>query len=109
MTEAGTSDYRDRSAGHHRAAARKVFESFRERMKVRLNGREERALKLAVKATSPKRGTGLFGPLPEGKHAYLVDLERGFCNCPDSQKGHICKHRLAAYLIEQSMKPESGN
>ena len=38
----------------------------------------------------------------DGKHAYLVDLEARACTCPDSRNGHVCKHRLAAYLIEQA-------
>ena len=84
-------------------AARKVFESFSERMKASLNGRQERALQLAVQGhVTHKTGRIYSVRSQNGAHAYLVDLDRKFCNCPDSQKGNICKHRIAAYLIEQA-------
>ena len=83
--------------------ARKIFESFSEKMKARLNGRQERALKLAVEGHVTYKGARVFSVRSEtGHYAYLVNLESGFCTCPDSQKGYVCKHRLAAYLIEQA-------
>jgi hypothetical protein len=82
-----------------------VFESFSEKMKAALNGRQERALKLALEGHVTHKAERIFSVRSEdGEHSYLVDLDRSFCNCPDSLKGHICKHRLAAYLVEQSMK-----
>jgi hypothetical protein len=85
--------------------ARKVFESFTEKMKAALDGREERALKLAVQGHVTFKSGRIFSVRSEeGDHSYLVNLEKSFCTCPDSHKGHACKHRLAAYLIEQSMK-----
>ena len=84
--------------------ARHVFESFSEKMKATLNGREERALKLAVEGHVMHKFARTFNVRSEdGEHSYLVNLEKSFCTCPDSQKGHVCKHRLAAYLVEQSM------
>jgi len=85
--------------------ARQVFDSFSEKMKVTLNGRAERALKLAVEGHVTHKFARTFNVRSEdGEHSYLVNLEKSFCTCPDSQKGHACKHRLAAYLVEQSMK-----
>jgi hypothetical protein len=85
--------------------ARHVFESFSEKMKAALNGREDRALKLAVDGHVTYKFARTFSVRSEdNQHAYLVNLEKSFCTCPDSQKGHVCKHRLAAYLVEQSMK-----
>jgi len=85
--------------------ARQVFDSFSEKMKVTLNGRAERALKLAVEGHVTHKFARTFNVRSEdGEHSYLVNLEKSFCTCPDSQKGHVCKHRLAAYLVEQSLK-----
>ena len=85
--------------------ARKVFESFSDRMKAALNGREDRALKLALEGHVTHKSARIFSVRSEnGEHSYLVNLDKSFCNCPDSQKGQVCKHRLAAYLVEQSMQ-----
>ena len=83
--------------------AGKIFESFSERLKAMLNGRQERALKLALNGHVTHKAARIYSVRSEDqKHAYLVDLERGTCTCPDCKKGNICKHRLAAYLIEQA-------
>jgi hypothetical protein len=71
------------------------------------NGRLERGLELAK--------SGAVQPLPEPKHPrrflvrssdgsqnYVVDLDTKTCECPDSLKGKTCKHRIAAYYIEQA-------
>ena len=82
-----------------------VFQGFSERLKAKLNGRQERALKLALGGHVTHKSARIFSvQSEEGNHAYLVDLTRGYCTCPDSQKGSICKHRIAAYLVEQSMQ-----
>ena len=82
-----------------------VFQGFSERLKAKLNGRQERALKLALSGHVTHKSARIFSVhSEEGNHAYLVDLTRGYCTCPDSQKGSICKHRIAAYLVEQSMQ-----
>jgi hypothetical protein len=74
-------------------------------MRARLNGRQERALKLALDGHVTHRYARTFSVRSEdGKHAYLVNLERGYCTCPDFDKGNVCKHRLAAYLVEQATK-----
>lgn len=86
--------------------ARQVFENFSDKLKATLNGRQERALKLAMEGHVSHKSGRIFSVRSEnGQHSYLVDLARSFCNCPDSQQGHVCKHRLAAYLVEQSTKP----
>ena len=85
--------------------AKRVFDSFTDKMKQALNGRQEKALKMALEGHVTHKGGRIFSVRSEdGKHAYLVDLEHSFCTCPDSTNGHACKHRLAAYLIEQSMQ-----
>ena len=83
--------------------ARKVFESFSDRFKRKLNGRQERALKLALGGHVIHLSDRIFSVRSEkGNHAYLVNLDQSSCTCPDSRKGHVCKHRIAAYLIEQA-------
>jgi hypothetical protein len=85
--------------------ARSVFASFSDKMKARLNGRQERALKLALDGHVTHRYARTFSVRSEdGKHAYQVNLERGYCTCPDFDKGNVCKHRIAAYLVEQAAK-----
>jgi hypothetical protein len=85
--------------------ARRVFESFTEKMKATLGNRQERGLKLALEGHVTHKFERTFNVISEdGQHSYLVNLASSFCTCPDSQKGYVCKHRLAAYLVEQSMK-----
>ena len=86
--------------------ARKVFESLPERLRGQLNGRQERALKLALEGHVTHKADRVYSVRSEdGKHAYLVNLEARTCTCPDYEKGNVCKHRLAAYLVEQATKP----
>lgn len=85
--------------------ARQVFETFSEKMKATLNGRQERALKMALEGHVTRKAERIFSVRGEdGQHSYLVNLEARTCTCPDSQKGNVCKHRLAAYLVEQADK-----
>lgn len=87
------------------ATARHIFDSFSEKMKQTLNGRQERALKLALEGHVIHKAARVFHVRSEdGQHTYLVNLERNYCTCPDSQGGHVCKHRLAAYLVEQAQQ-----
>ena len=66
----------------------------------------KRQLEGHVKHTSQR----IFSVRSENnQHAYLVDLDRKTCTCLDCQKGHICKHRIAAYLIEQSSLASNPN
>jgi len=84
--------------------AKRVFESFSEKVKQSLNGRQDRALKLALDGHVTHKAQRIFNVRSEDdRHSYLVDLDKSFCTCPDSFKGNACKHRLAAYLIEQAM------
>lgn len=89
--------------------ARRVFESFSERFKRKLNGRQERALKLALGGNVTHLSDRIFSVRSEkGNHAYLVNLDQGSCTCPDWRKGHVCKHRIAAYLIEQANEADNS-
>ena len=85
--------------------AQKVFAGFSEKLKASLNGRAERALRLALDGHVTHKGGRVFSVRSEdGQRAYLVNLERSFCSCPDSARGRVCKHRLAAYLVEQAQQ-----
>ena len=76
---------------------------FSERIKAQLNGRQERALQLALNGHVTHKAARVYSVCSQdGLHHYLVNLERKYCSCPDSRKGQLCKHRLAAYLIEQA-------
>ena len=89
--------------------ANKVFESFSERLKSNMNGRQERAMKLALNGHVTHKSARVFTVRSErDKHTYLVNLDKHFCNCPDSRNGHVCKHRIAAYLIEQASRATRG-
>ncbi len=35
-----------------------------------------------------------------GRHGWYV-VRRHSCTCPDSRSGHVCKHRLAAWLYRE--------
>ena len=92
-------------------AAKKLDASLSLKTKMGFNGRFERGVLLAKqgavkKVSDPKRPDMLHlfrvrssNPyIPPG--SYLVDLEHGTCECPDFWKGHYCKHRIAARIIE---------
>lgn len=74
------------------------------------NGRLERALELAksgavtamADADHPRRFR--VNSSAAGHPPYEVDLDAKTCTCPDSQKGNACKHRMAAYYVEQASK-----
>jgi len=76
------------------------------------NGRLERGLELAKNgavqsipdAAHPRR---FLVRSSDGTQYYKVDSDARTCECPDSQKGHTCKHRIAAYYIEQTAKLKS--
>lgn len=73
------------------------------------NGRLERGLEMAkngsvqhlANSVRPRRFLVLSS---DGKERYLVDLDTRTCDCPDSLKGNTCKHRIAAYYVEQADK-----
>lgn len=90
--------------------ASRIFENFSESLKKRLNGRQERALRLAVDGHVTQKSGRIYSVRSENnQHAYLVDLDRGTCTCPDCSKGYICKHRLAAYLVEQAQQADTSS
>jgi hypothetical protein len=82
-----------------------LFETFSEKLKASLHGQQEKALSIALNGNVRHRSARVFSVHSEdGQHAFLVNLDTGFCTCPDSRRGSACKHRLAAYLIEQANK-----
>ena len=74
-----------------------------------LNGRLERGLELAKSWSvvhCPERDKPRCYRVrsSDGSSLYRVDLDARSCECPDSQKGNTCKHRIAAYYVEQANK-----
>lgn len=41
-----------------------------------------------------------------GSQNYLVSLEEGTCTCPDAERGHTCKHLLAAVLLVRAERKQ---
>lgn len=88
-------------------AARQFISSLSPQAIRAFNGRLDRGLELAKRrAVKPL-------PIPnhphryavrssDGIHDYIVDLDTRTCDCPDSLKGHTCKHRVAAYYYDQA-------
>ena len=71
------------------------------------NGRLERGLELAKSGavqplSEPKHPRRFLVRSSDGSQNYVVDLDAKTCECPDSLKGKTCKHRIAAYYIEQA-------
>jgi hypothetical protein len=53
----------------------------------------------------PANGQNLWIVRPtRGRGWYYVRPDAHSCTCKDSQLGHICKHRIAVYLILQQRK-----
>jgi len=72
-----------------------------------LNGRLERGLTLAkswsvVHCPEADKPRCYRVRSSNGSSLYRVDLDARSCECPDSQKGNTCKHRIAAYYVEQA-------
>ena len=77
--------------------------------KQKMNGRLERGLALAINGyVKPISNSGFprsFLVLSSSRKCYYyVNLAEKVCNCPDSLKGNTCKHRIAAYYVEQALK-----
>lgn len=78
------------------------------------NGRLERGLELALNGsvrldptpTQPHRCRVISS---DRSHTYLVDIDTKYCECPDSQKGNYCKHRIAAFYFTQAVSLQSPN
>ena len=72
------------------------------------NGRLERGLALvrenAVTPLKERQYEVRSANAKQSPYSYQVNLAERSCTCPDSQKGNICKHRVAAYYYEQAMK-----
>ncbi len=94
-------------------AARRVASRLPLQIRYSLNGRLERGLYLAAQgAVSPLFDpsqpcrTRLFQVRSSNQYvppfSYMVDLDALTCECPDYQKGHHCKHILAAQITEQA-------
>jgi len=69
------------------------------------NGRLARAVEIAGHGSAPIRigtdwpGTYEVYSLTRPGSYYIVDPRRRSCTCPDSQKGAVCKHRLAVAIM----------
>ena len=77
--------------------------------KQKMNGRLERGLDLAingyVKPLTNSNFPRTFRVLSSTRNCYyFVNLAEKICNCPDSLKGNTCKHRVAAFYVEQALK-----
>lgn len=73
------------------------------------NGRLERGLELALNgsihpAPTPSQPHRYEVLSSHGDQSYMVDLDDRHCECPDSQKGNHCKHRIAAYYYDQALQ-----
>lgn len=79
-----------------------------------MNGRLERGLEMALSgavkadpiASQPHRFKMLSS---DGCHFYTIDLDAKTCDCPDSQKGNHCKHRIAAFLYKEGSEMKQKN
>ena len=96
--------------------AEQFISSLRPEVVSSLNGRLERGLALAKQWSvvhCPEAGKPRCYRVrsSDGYSFYKVDLDARSCECPDSQKGNTCKHRIAAYYIEQAnrMNPLKPN
>ena len=88
-----------------------------------LNGRFERGLALAQQGAVSHEKDPDFSALERlyrvqsanatrPPYSYRVDLDGSTCECPDHAKGHFCKHRIAAHIIEivngSTVEPEES-
>lgn len=88
-------------------AAQKFISSLNDTALKAFNGRLERGLEmakngavtLAADNNHPRR---YFVHSAGSNKVYTIDLDAKTCDCPDSQKGNTCKHRVAAYYFEQA-------
>jgi hypothetical protein len=90
--------------------AEQFISSLRPEVVTALNGRLERGLALAKQWSvvhCPEAGKPRCYRVrsSDGYSFYKVDLDARTCDCPDSQKGNTCKHRIAAYYVEQANQP----
>ena len=90
----------------------KFFNSIAPELKQRMNGRLERGLEIALSGgVIPYDPTTLVRFKVKSSDPsnlpYMIDLRVRTCSCPDSAKGHYCKHRVAAqvYRLACSQMP----
>ena len=94
-------------------AAQAVLASLPVYIQLDLNGRLERGLALAAEEAvmpytdrSQPWHKNLFQVRSANPYkppfSYLVDLEALTCECPDFERGHHCKHILAAQITVQA-------
>ena len=93
--------------------ASKFIASLTQEMLKAFNGRLERGLELAKNGSvqplsNSVRSRRFLVRSSDTTQKYIVDLDTKTCECPDSMKGHTCKHRVAAYYIEQALKLTGG-
>lgn len=91
---------------------RKFCNSLSVDLKAQMNGRLERGLQIALTGGVTKYddphssiSTRLYKVVSSNptNPPYLVDLGKRSCTCPDHWKGHFCKHRVAAQVVELAM------
>jgi SWIM zinc finger len=72
-------------------------------------GRVDRAVEIATKPTmiyNAKCPKGEFDVRASSGGWYHVDTNNKSCTCPDSQRGNICKHRIAVWFyVELRARP----
>ena len=68
--------------------------------------RLERAVEIASKPGmiyNARCNPGEFDVRASNNGWYHVNTKAKTCTCPDSQHGHVCKHRLAVWLYTESI------
>lgn len=97
--------------------AQTFTETLSDSMRQKMNGRLERGIELAkaghvFQFTDPhqpdkKRLFKVRSANPKQLDTfYIINLEAKTCECFDFQKGNVCKHRIAAYLVEQAIQTQ---
>ena len=94
--------------------ARKFVASLTQAAIKSFNGRLERGLDLARQGAvtpllDPAHPRCFLVRSLDSNQIYRVNLGAKTCDCPDSQKGNTCKHRIAAYYIEQANKQKPAD
>jgi hypothetical protein len=92
-----------------RKAERNFISQLSPQSLTKFNGRLERGLELALNGSvhpvsTPNQPHRYQVRSSEGNREYVVDLDARSCDCPDSLKGNHCKHRIAAYYLDQALQ-----
>jgi hypothetical protein len=96
-------DESTRSVEAINAAFAKFTKTISTELKQQMNGRLERGLEIAQAGWVTPYDTNTLVQFKvkssdPSKLPYMVDLRSRTCTCPDHQKGHYCKHRVAAQV-----------